>query len=56
MEEQTESNNNERSEEENNSLHIYVPECNCPECRKCRRHYVQILDMDRFINGLNDWD
>ncbi len=44
------------SEEENTSLHIEALECNCAECRNRKKHYVQIIDMDRYINALNDWD
>lgn len=21
-----------------------------------KKHYIQILDMDRYVNALNDWD
>lgn len=38
------------------SLHIESSECSCLECQKGKNHYVQILDMDRYINALNDWD
>ena len=38
------------------SLHIESAECCCPECQKGKKHYVQILDIDRYINALNDWD
>jgi hypothetical protein len=38
------------------SLHIESNECGCPECKKGKKHYVQILDMDRYVNALNDWD
>ena len=38
------------------SLHIESAECCCPDCIKGKKHYVQILDMDRYINALNDGD
>lgn len=37
-------------------LHIESKECSCPECQKGKKHYVQILDIDRYVNALNDWD
>jgi len=37
-------------------FHIESAECCCPECQKGKKHYVQILDIDRYINALNDWD
>jgi len=40
----------------NSTLHIETGECFCPECKKGRKHYVQILDVDRYINTLSDWD
>lgn len=46
----------ETSEEENSLLHIEDPEYYCAECRTRKKHYVQILDMDRFVNGLKGWD
>lgn len=30
-------------------------ECCCPECQKGKKRYVQILDIDRYINALNVW-
>ncbi len=30
--------------------------CNCPECQEKRSKYVAILDVDRYIESLNDWD
>lgn len=46
----------ESSEAEISSPHIESNECNCPECQKGKNHYVQIIDIDRYINALNDWD
>ena len=41
---------------DNSSLHIESVECCCPECQKGKKHDVQILDIDRYVNALNDWD
>lgn len=37
-------------------LHTDSDECSCPECQKGKKHYVQIIDIDRYVNALNDWD
>ena len=42
--------------EENNTLHIESTSCSCSDCQNQRRHYVQILDMERYVEHLNDWD
>lgn len=45
------------SGEENLSvLHIESLNCDCPECRSGRKNYIQILDMERYVEHLNDWD
>ena len=41
-------------EEESSSSHIDSDRCNCPDCQN--RRYIQILDMDRYVEHLNDWD
>ena len=38
------------------ALHIQSINCNCPECQENRRKYVTIVDVDRYIETLNDWD
>ncbi|MBD5206307.1 MAG: hypothetical protein HDS84_08035 [Bacteroidales bacterium] len=43
-------------EEENSSFHIDSQECNCPDCKSRKRSYIQILDMNRYVEHLNDWD
>ncbi|MBD5194847.1 MAG: hypothetical protein HDS87_03870 [Bacteroidales bacterium] len=43
-------------EEENSSFHIDSQECNCPDCKSRKRSYIQILDMDRYVEHLNDGD
>lgn len=35
--------------------HTYSEECQCTECQSSRR-YIQILDMERYVEQLNDWD
>ena len=35
---------------------IESEECQCAECQCAKRRYVQIIDVDRYVNGLNDWD
>lgn len=39
---------------EDSTLHIESAECCCPDCQKGMKHYVQILDLDRYVNALND--
>lgn len=56
MEEPIVSDNIVKAEEGTDSLHIYTSEYDCFECKNSNRQYVQILDMDRFIKSLNDWD
>lgn len=46
----------ETGEENLSVLHIDNSKCDCPECRSGWKHYVQIFDMDRYLNALNDWD
>lgn len=46
----------EIAEEENSSAHIESQKCNCPDCKSQKRRYIQILDMDRYVEHLNDWD
>lgn len=37
------------------SLHMDSEKCECAECQN-RRKYVQIIDVDRYVDTLNDWD
>lgn len=46
----------EIAEEENSSLHIDSNRCNCQDCKNRKRKYIRILDMDRYVENLNDWD
>lgn len=46
----------ESSDAEIPSQHTDSDECSCPECQKGKKHYIQILDIDRYVNALNDWD
>ncbi len=41
---------------ETSVLHIESETCQCPECDKKRKRYIQIIDVDRYVNALNDWD
>lgn len=56
MEDKTISEEIDLGEENLSALHIEDPYCNCPECRNGRKHYIQILDMERYVEHLNDWD
>ena len=38
------------------TLHIQSNTCNCSECQEKRNKYITILDVDRYIESLNDWD
>lgn len=46
----------ETGEEILSALHIEDSKCDCPECRSGKKHYIQILDMERYVEHLNDWD
>lgn len=49
----------EESEEEQSKVgtfHIQSNTCNCSECQEKRSKYVTILDVDRYIESLKDWD
>ncbi|MBD5420036.1 MAG: hypothetical protein HDR47_02240 [Bacteroides sp.] len=37
-------------------LHIESDNCQCPECAKNRKCYIQIIDVDKYVNALSDWD
>lgn len=49
-----EENEEEKSKVE--TIHIQSNTCNCAECQEKRSKYVTILDVDRYIDSLNDWD
>lgn len=38
------------------TIHFQSKTCNCAECQEKRSKYVTILDIDRYIESLNDWD
>ena len=38
------------------TIHIQSKDCNCTSCLEKRNKYIQILDVDRYIESLNDWD
>ena len=38
------------------SNHIASTKCQCFECLKAKDRYVRIIDVDRFVDNLNDWD
>lgn len=46
----------EEEKSTNETIHIQSNTCNCAECQGKRNKYVAILDVDRYIESLNDWD
>ena len=36
--------------------YISSDECQCAECQCAKKRYVQIIDVDKYIDNLNDWD
>lgn len=46
----------EHGEENLSVLHIGGSNCDCPECRSVRKNYIQILDIEQYVEHLNDWD
>lgn len=46
----------ETGEENLSVFHIDDSKSDCSECRNGRNHYIQILDMERYVEHLNDWD
>ena len=40
----------------NPTLHYDNAECQCEGCTKKKDRYVRIIDVDRFVDNLNDWD
>ena len=47
---------NEEEQSKVETIHIQSNTCNCAECQEKRSKYVTILDVDRYIDSLNDWD
>lgn len=43
-------------DEDASTLHTDSEQCQCPECDKNRKRYIQIIDVDRYVNALSDWD
>lgn len=41
---------------DNTTLHNDNAECQCEGCTKKKDRYVRIIDVDRFVDNLNDWD
>lgn len=37
-------------------IHIQSNTCNCVECQEKRSKFITVLDVDRYIESLNDWD
>lgn len=37
-------------------IHIQSENCNCSTCLENRKKYVHMLDVDKYIESLNDWD
>lgn len=46
----------EQEQSTTETVHIQTNTCNCAECQEKRSKYVTILDVDRYIESLNDWD
>lgn len=44
------------SEDKDSIEHINSDECQCAECQCAKKRYVQIIDVDKYIDNLNDWD
>ena len=41
---------------DNRLLHNDIAECQCEGCTKKKDRYVRIIEVDRFVDNLNDWD
>lgn len=44
------------AEYESSLNHYCSAACCCEECQKQRKKYIQILDIDSYVENLNDWD
>ena len=52
-----ESDMEEEIEQDNSEVEtIHLQTCDCVECQEKRNKYVTILDIDKYIESLNDWD
>ncbi|MDE6536771.1 MAG: hypothetical protein K2M13_01855 [Muribaculaceae bacterium] len=38
------------------TLHVESADCFCSDCKSRIKQYAQILDMERYVEHLNDWD
>ena len=47
---------NEEEQPKVETIHIQSSTCNCAECQEKRSKYIAVLDVDRYIESLNDWD
>lgn len=56
MDDKISSDSKDNTEKVITSLHINSQECNCPDCKKQKQHYIQILNMEQYVEQLNDWD
>lgn len=36
--------------------HVNTCDCDCPDCMSGRNHYVPVVDVDAYLQTLNDWD
>ena len=41
---------------DNRLLHNDNAECQCEGCSEKKDRYIRIIDVDRFVDNLNDWD
>lgn len=46
----------EQEQSTTETIHIQSNTCNCSECQEKRGNYIAVLDVDRYIESLNDWD
>lgn len=47
---------NEEEQSKVETIHIQSNTCNCVECQGKRSKYITILDVDRYVESLDDWD
>ena len=46
----------ESKDTETSVRHINSEKSQCPECDENRKRYIQIIDVDKYVNTLNDLD
>lgn len=46
----------ENIEYQDSVRHDMSNECKCPECKRTKSPYIQIFDVDSFVDNLEDWD